>query len=100
VALDATDTAEWSLAPGSVVTLPFQATLLEARIMAPDGQSMIPAPVPVADMNSRISVTVATVIRIRASRKYEVISDLSQTRALAPNLPRKLMVKLVDLSLR
>jgi hypothetical protein len=100
VALDATDTAEWSIVPGVILTLPFQAVLLEARVMSLDGLSIIPAPVPVADANSRISVTQATVVRLRAPRRYEVIFDLSQTRAIMPGLPRKMMLKLVDLSLR
>ena len=100
VALDATDTTEWSLVPGVVVTLPYMAVLTEARTMSTDGLSIIPAPVPVADANSRISVTQTTVVRVKAPRRYEVISDLTQTRAIMPKLPRKLMVKQVDLSLR
>lgn len=100
VALDATDTAEWSLSAGVLVKLPINSVLLEARILSADGKSIQQTAVPVADASSRVSVSQSTVIRFQAPRCYEMVSDLSQARAIAPGLPQKLLVKLIDLTLR
>jgi hypothetical protein len=98
VALDAADTVYWSLAPGMPVKLPWRAVLMEARIVS--GTALARVPVPLPDSSRRVTVTQATVIRLQVPRRYEVIADLSQARAIMPGLPRKVLVKLVDMSLR
>jgi hypothetical protein len=100
VALDALDTFEWPLAAGVQVKLPVNGKLLEARLISSDGTSLVRCPVPVPDSNGRISVSVSTVVRLQAPRRYEVIADLSQVRSITLGLPRKVMVKLIDVSVR
>jgi len=100
VALDALDIFEWSLIPGVAVKMPVNGVLLEARVIATSGLSMVRVPVPQPDANERISVTTQTVVRLQAPRRFEVVTDLSQVRAIMPGLPRKVLVKLIDVSVR
>jgi len=100
LALDALDTFEWSLVAERLVRLPVKAVILEARIKSTDGLSMVRTPVPVPDSKDQISVTVATVVRIQAPRQFEVLADASQVRAIMPGLPRKVGLKLIDISRR
>jgi len=39
-------------------------------------------------------------VRLQAPRRFEVVTDLSQVRAIMPGLPRKVLVKLIDVSVR
>lgn len=100
VALDALDTFEWSLVAGVQVRVPLNAVFAEARAKSNDGLSIVRVPVPIPDANGRIQVSVSTVVRITAPRRYEVVQDATQIRAIMPGLPRRVMVKLVDVSLR
>jgi len=100
VALDALDIFEWSLVPDVSVKMPLNGKLLEARVMTSDGMAMVRVPVPQPDANGRISVSVQTVVRLQAPRRYEVIDDLTQVRSLMLGLPRKVLVKLIDVSVR
>ena len=100
VALDAMDVFEWTLLAGVLVKLPVQAVLMEARQKSSDGLSLVRVPVPVADVNGRISVTATTAVRLAAPRRYEVLGDLSQVRGWMLGLPRKVALKLVDTSVR
>ena len=100
VALDATDIFEWSILAGTTVRLPLMANILEARVRSADKLSMVRGPVPVPDTNGQFTVAVPTVLRVNAPRQFEVLPDASQVRAIMPGLPRKVAVKLVDISRR
>ncbi|MBI3131497.1 MAG: hypothetical protein HYZ13_09240 [Acidobacteria bacterium] len=45
-------------------------------------------------------MVVPTVLRLEAPRRYEVVRDLAQVRAFGTHLPRKVLLRLLDLSAR
>jgi hypothetical protein len=98
-AIDAVDVQAWQVSPGRSVRLPVEAVPLSAEIR--DGSGAIQAVAfPTPDANGRISVAVSTVLRFKASRRFEVVRDVTQVRAFGVRLPKKLLVRLLDESVR
>jgi len=91
---------EWSLAPGRVIKLPFLAQDLEARVLDPSGPGFQVVVAPGPDAAGAVQVAVPTVLTFKAPQRYEVVKDLAQMRAFAPGLPKKLLVKLIDWTVR
>lgn len=100
VVLDALDPLKWVLTPGNPVRLPMGSEILRARVRANDGLSVVEVDPPLTDAGGRVSVAVVTTLAMRAPRRYEVVRDLSQVRAFGERLPKKLLVKLIDWTVR
>lgn len=99
IALDAREVLAWTLTPGRSIHLPWGAVLREATVMGTGG-AIQTVPLPVSDVEGRIRVVVPTVLRLEAPRRYEVVRDLAQVRAFGTHLPRKVLLRLLDLSAR
>ena len=91
---------QWSLAADRSIHLPYLATDLEARVLDPEGPGFTVVVPPVPDADGAVEVAVPTVLSCLAPRRYEVVKDLSQVRSYAPGLPKKLLVKLIDWTVR
>ena len=91
---------EWSLAPGRPIRLPFLASGLEARVLDPASPGFFVAVPPAPDEAGSVQVSVPTVLSFMAPQRYEVVKDLSQVRAFGSRLPKKLLVKLLDWTVR
>ena len=98
LAVDAVDEVDWVVSPTHPVALPMRAELLSAVVRQGDLPVEVPAPVPGAD--GLIRVAVPTVLRMRAPRRYEVVLFVGQDRAFQPGLPRKFLLKLIDVPVR
>lgn len=99
--VDATDTPEWVLVPASPVRLPPTADPIDAFVLAADGKSVVPVPFPVAGADGRISVAVATTIRFRVARLYEVSRDLPKVRGFNDgSQPKRVALVRVDWTVR
>ena len=91
---------EWNLSPGRLVRLPYLASGLEARVIDAAGTGWAAAVPPMPDGSGSVQVSAPTVLSFLAPQRYEVVKDLSQVRAFAPGLPKKLLVKLIDWTVR
>lgn len=98
-ALDAQDTLAWQLAPNRPLRMPFGAVMLSATVRDPNG-ALRDVPPPLTDARGRVGVTAPTVLRFLAPRRYEVVRDLSQVRAFGTGLPKKVLLRLLDVSVR
>lgn len=98
-ALDAQDTLSWQLVPNRLLHLPFGAVPVSATIRDQQGVLReIPPPLP--DTRGRVGVAAPTVLRFVAPRRFEVVRDLSQVRAFGTGLPKKVLLRLLDVSVR
>lgn len=98
VALDAMDTLEWHLVPRTPVKLPYLGVQMDAWTRNGAVIVRVPPPSPAAD--GTVSVQRPTTVRLRAPRTYEVNRDLAQIRGWQPGLPKKLLLKLIDVTTR
>ena len=98
--LDALDSLEWIVTPGNPVALPYGAEVLRAKVRTVDKTAVELVDVPEPNGKGKIAVSVATVLSFRAPRRFEVVRDLSQVRAFGDRLPKKLLLKLIDWTVR
>jgi len=91
---------DWSLAAGRSIRLPVLAQDLQARVLDPDGKGFAVVVPPVPDDSGAIQVDVPTALTFLAPQRYEVVKELSKVRSFAPGLPRKVLVKLIDWTVR
>lgn len=94
------DDVDWTLIPGVSIKLPLGAVIVTAKARSTDKTTIITVPAPVPDANGRVSTTYTINLNMRVPRRLQVVQDISQIRAWAPGMPRKLLVKLVDWSVR
>jgi hypothetical protein len=73
---------------------------LQARVLDPDGKGFAVVVPPVPDDSGAIQVDVPTALTFLAPQRYEVVKELSKVRSFAPGLPRKVLVKLIDWTVR
>ena len=101
LATKAMDRVEWTITPGTTIRLPMGSQDITARVISPDGASIVPVTSPAPDAAGRVNVAVSTVLTFRAPRRYEVMRDLSQARVFGDGrLPKKLLVKFIDWNVR
>jgi hypothetical protein len=94
------DTVEWSLTAGHAVALCPGTEIVSAHVLNSTKTSRVAVPVPTVDADGRITVTISTVVMLRIPRRFEVSADLPQVRGWAVGLPKKVTVRLVDVSAR
>jgi hypothetical protein len=95
-----TDSVEWTLTPGTRIKLPENAVPVGAVVRSFDGQSTVPAPFPTVGADGKIAVSVPTTLSFKVSRLYELLQDLSKVRHFGDNMPKKVSLKRLDLTLR
>jgi hypothetical protein len=69
-------------------------------VLAADGKGFAVVVPPAPDDSGVVQVDVATALSFLAPQRYEVVKELSQLRSFAPGLPKKLLVKLIDWTVR
>lgn len=98
--VDAVDIQEWNLVPGPKVKLPSGSVVISCLARNNAGTALVAVTTPTPDGDGRISAAVSMTIRFSAPRLLEVVQGASQLRSWQPGMPKKLVAKLVDVSVR
>lgn len=94
------DNLEWTLIPGVLIKLPLGAEIITAKARSTDKTEIVTVPAPEPDANGRVSTTYPLVMSMLVPRRLQVVTDISQLRSWAEGLPKRILVKLVDWSVR
>jgi hypothetical protein len=98
LSLDNQDSVEQVVGAGSVVKLPAGADVVSAYIR--QGSTLQAVTPPTPDDQGRVTVARATVLALRVPRRYEVVRAIPQIRGWTPGLPKKVLVRMLDVSTR
>ena len=93
------ETHRINLLPGVLLRLPPLHKSLTAMVKSQDGKSLVSVPPPIA-VCGRISVSVPTRIDFVAGRGYEVIAEFTKIRTFGEGLPKRLALRLLDITVR
>lgn len=100
LAVDAMDPLEWVITPNTPLLLPTGAVIVETLGLGPGGASLVSATLPSPGADGRITVTQNVVVRMRAPRRFRVVSDIGKLRSWIPGLPQPFLLEQVDMTVR
>lgn len=94
------DTHRIVLNPGPGIHLPWGVCDMTASVLSSDLASIESAVPPLQDAKRKVVVTKTTTLEFRSPRAYQVIKDLAKVRTFGVDLPKRMAVRLVDISVR
>jgi len=97
---DALDPLEWIITPNTPLLLPSGAQVGEVYGLGPGGSSLVPSTLPAPGADGRIVVTQNVVVRMKAPRRFMVVTDLGKLRSWVPGLPHPFLLKQIDMTVR
>lgn len=100
LAVDSLDPLEWVITPNSPLRMPVGAVMGEVFGLGPSGASLVAVTLPAPGADGRIVVTRNVVVRMRAPRRFQVVTDLSKLRSWIPGLPQPFLLKQIDQTTR
>lgn len=99
LAVDSLDPLEWVIIPNTPVRLPSGAVVEAVLAYNQDG-TLPPTTLPSPGVDGRIAVARNVVVRMRAPRRFQVVTDLGKLRAWIPGLPQPFLLKQIDQTAR